>query len=141
MPIRLDLRRHYNRSLVIFDTVTRKLQADAAFEGYLKAELATIKTEITFGAGGSEFNLRSGFKPWTGSPVQTGNPFSRGFFFPCSWGSALTPGEHGYGEPVGTGTAEKEPRFAAARADCRNQLVTVIRSWWAAYGKLFLFGR
>ena len=92
------------------------------------------------GAGGSEFNLRPGFKAWTGSPVQTGNPFSRGCFFPCSWGSTLRPGEHGYGEPVGTGTHEKEARFNAAKIFCRNQLVVFVRSWWSAYGAIYPFG-
>lgn len=91
------------------------------------------------GAGGSEFNLRAGFKAWTGSPVQTGDPTHRGFFFPCSWGSIWKPGEHGYGEPVGTGTAEKEARFRAARITCRTWLVPFLQAWWAAYGRVYAF--
>ncbi|MFZ2959632.1 MAG: hypothetical protein WA705_22325 [Candidatus Ozemobacteraceae bacterium] len=89
------------------------------------------------GAGGSEFLLAKGFKAWTGNPVQVGDPTNRGNFYPCSWKSALKPGEHGYGEPVGTGTKEKTARFNAARQYCAAKLVIFIKAWWAAYGAIY----
>jgi len=89
------------------------------------------------GAGGWAFNLRSGFKAWTGSPRQTGNPRNRGNFFPCSWTSIWNPGEHGLGEPVGTGTNEKDARWAAAKEYCQVTLQWFIPAWWSAYGRVY----